>query len=398
MNKTLKKFIDSKCLLYSGNRKPNRKILIVLVTQPLADRTLKKINLSWFDDQGVHTLYLDLSSLHYKNKKFLEEIHKRNKIKPKNYFAIDSFIDLQYVLKKINKYSLIYMPTKQPGVRLENGKVMFDMLNSNKCKYFFGAQTPAAFFSRSWMNLIWRKYRNLIFKIIYKENPIKVFGSGARDQRFFSKIYKNNYIDIVSNYVIPRIEEKAKNYAVFVEESVISSDDDKLLSHSSCIDTPERYFNYIDDVFSKIEAKTGIKIIIAASGRYYYGDSNYFRGREIIYENTLPLIRNSRFVIGHTSLAIAQAIYSFKPLTILDYEYDRQHRKRRVMKTLAHNTGCLLIPFNYDSPEIPEEKMLMNLSYKQRHLYQKYIQDNLASSEKSIYLKDKIFEMLSEQN
>ena len=71
--------------------------------------------------------------------------------------------------------------------------------------------------------------------------------------------------------------------------------------------------------FSILEEKYKTKVIISCSKKYTY-DKNYFEGRKIIYGKTLDLISSSRAVVGHSSDALFQAIYSNKPTILLKHK------------------------------------------------------------------------------
>ena len=100
---------------------------------------------------------------------------------------------------------------------------------------------------------------------------------------------------------------------IFVlDENIGFSPDAKLLNYRGS-DNISQYYKNLNKFFDKIEKWYNINIIVCASGKHHYKNKkNFFKNRKIIYGKTLELIKNSKFVIGHGSLAFDQAIVSKK--------------------------------------------------------------------------------------
>jgi len=104
------------------------------------------------------------------------------------------------------------------------------------------------------------------------------------------------------------------------------SPDAKMLCYDICHD-PDGYYGRLNDLFECIEQWSGCPVVVAASGKYQY-ERDRFHGRKVIYGETLSLIQNADFVIGHMSLALDQCLVSVKPvLTIDDPDFTRIKRR-----------------------------------------------------------------------
>lgn len=76
------------------------------------------------------------------------------------------------------------------------------------------------------------------------------------------------------------------------------------------------FFESLNLFFSKLEIFYGSKVVIAAHPTSHF-ETNPFDGREIIYNRTSELIKNSRVVCMHTSNALSYAILYDKPILLL---------------------------------------------------------------------------------
>lgn len=82
--------------------------------------------------------------------------------------------------------------------------------------------------------------------------------------------------------------------------------------------SPEKYYPGLCNFFTLLEKNMNSRIVIAAHPRSDYPDlPDYFCGRSIIKGETARLIRDSSFVIAHSSTAINFAILYRKPVLFL---------------------------------------------------------------------------------
>jgi len=82
--------------------------------------------------------------------------------------------------------------------------------------------------------------------------------------------------------------------------------------------SPDDYYPKICAFFEILEQKTKAEIVIAAHPRADYDHApDYFCGRRIVKGDTLRLVRESSFVLAHSSTAIDFAVLYNKPLLFL---------------------------------------------------------------------------------
>ena len=114
------------------------------------------------------------------------------------------------------------------------------------------------------------------------------------------------------------LREIAEPYVVFVDESLVHDPDTKL--HGTHLVTDiDAYYKRMRQSFDTVEQTLGYPVIIACSGKFEYADPDLFFGkRRVIYRRTKELIDHSEVVIGHVSLALDQAVVSYKPVLIID--------------------------------------------------------------------------------
>lgn len=118
---------------------------------------------------------------------------------------------------------------------------------------------------------------------------------------------------------------KERENACFIEKGLGVFLDEYLPFHPdyyyygvSPFTTPEKYYTLLCNFFESIEAKYGVRIVIAAHPRSQYENHpSYYKGRPVIRGKTFELVKKSQFVITHSSTAINFAVLFKKPLTFL---------------------------------------------------------------------------------
>jgi len=146
-------------------------------------------------------------------------------------------------------------------------------------------------------------------------HPSIYIGCGSVSRQRANKIINTSkFVSIPSPNILweDATPEISGDYIVFVDDSIEYSPDAKMFNSEICNDL-KGYYNRLNKVFSALENKFKMPVIIGASGKYFYSD-NKFEDRDIIYKKTLSLIKNSNLVIGHSSIALFQAIADEKPL------------------------------------------------------------------------------------
>lgn len=105
-------------------------------------------------------------------------------------------------------------------------------------------------------------------------------------------------------------------YLVFIDQNLPFHPDIKLVGQGDGVDA-DSYFSAINNFFKKVECKYSCKVVIAAhpsANRYL--DHNYFEGREVFFNKTGALVKDSIGVITHVSTALSFPVVYKKPVII----------------------------------------------------------------------------------
>jgi len=113
------------------------------------------------------------------------------------------------------------------------------------------------------------------------------------------------------------IKFKDENYIVFCDEYLPFHPEYIRYNIEPPI-TPEIYYPTMCKFFYKVEKETGLKVVIAAHPRSKYEEHpDYFNGRKVIRGRTMELIRDSEFVLMHSSTSLNLAVLYHRPVLFL---------------------------------------------------------------------------------
>ena len=108
-----------------------------------------------------------------------------------------------------------------------------------------------------------------------------------------------------------------QDYIVFLDQ-YIPYHNDVILNGQRQVD-PDSYFESLNRCFSIIEKKYNMPVIIAAHpAANKYKDNNPFNGRNVIFNKTSELVKNSKFVLAHFTTAISYVVLNQKPMMLLN--------------------------------------------------------------------------------
>lgn len=198
-------------------------------------------------------------------------------------------------IKKITQFAKLF---KYVRWRLGNSYIDF------KTRYFASHQLPKKIFvgKTELLNKYLKRYR-LHDDIV---TPIHSFDY-------------DRYLDYQDRLQHPQHEKLLlpKRYAVFLDQALSNhSDFGKSISFKPV--TAEKYAVSMKSAFDKIEALTGLEVVIAENPRAHYKDSEPFYGdRLMIRDKTLELVANSELVLAHNSTSINFAVLFDKPVLLL---------------------------------------------------------------------------------
>lgn len=211
---------------------------------------------------------------------------------------------------------------------------IFRILSRNNCRllhFLWGAmpeETIPTFHKVRFLlanpaRLPWKLFNRakiLIFKRLGLVKPFDiVFAAGHAlldRSHYATKVVPINLCDY-DHYM--RVKSKSAglvrgHYAVFQDINLAYQSDIEICGLPSV--NPLSYFQSLNKFFALLEAKYGIRIVIAAHPKADYRDET-FQGRAVYSNLTAELTRDADFVISHTSTALSYAVLNLKPVLFI---------------------------------------------------------------------------------
>ena len=110
-------------------------------------------------------------------------------------------------------------------------------------------------------------------------------------------------------------DEKKGNETMVFLDSYLPFHPDSISAKVSPIMNAEEYFPVLRKFFDYLEEKSGLEMIIAAHPRSHYEKyPDLYGERKVVRDKTIELVRNSKLVVLHGSLAMNFAILYKKPM------------------------------------------------------------------------------------
>lgn len=198
-----------------------------------------------------------------------------------------------------------------------------------------------------------RKIRNIfsnIFIFKQRQNFSDIFiitGRKGEDKSLYkSKLIFSHSLDY-ENYLnfekSINLKKKLKKNIVFLDQ-YLPFHPGAIMRKEKPKATKEKYFTSINNFFTFIENKISKKICVACHPRADYNLHNPFDGRELVYNDTINLVKNCEFVLAHTSTSISYAVIYKKPIIFLtsneiinSYDDFRIHSMSRELNSVLVN-------------------------------------------------------------
>jgi len=361
--------------------------IVFLMPWPISARDVDVFGFEYLKKEGFNVKVYDLSMLLHKNTIFKYPLNRE--IKSDYICQIDSYqalskeikndvtdsifidslvglsdITLKYerifrILGKINvKYYIVYGGAS-PLTQLRRGSIGVGKYIRNKIKSALHFKTLANFIANNILVLI--KRHTDLYPV-----PSKIFSNNSDTLRLYINKYKIPEDIIVpihsSDYdayihFIGHTNSKLQidyDYCVFLDQAETHHPDYALMG-MKYIDE-NKYYHTMNNLFNKIESKTGLKVVIAAHPRSNYGMSNVYGGRKIIKGETIGLVANSSMVVAHESTSINFAVIFNKPIMIVN-TYDME------MKGAMNFTDAMAKALGLEVVNIDDDKSLNSFSY-----------------------------------
>ena len=394
--------------------------LIFLNGTPLANIFGKKVDPHWFLKNGYKVEFWNLDLIYYNQKQlnayFSNDKNFRCKVPNEKKFSYKK--DVKKELSKLSKnvtfcfldfgnhndfwlrrYLKIFNFNYYVGPRSVgyHSRKYFNRSLYNKLKFIIysiyeslknNVFIERLFFKRRVLMVIY-KYTN------YYKKPEFVASSGKIGRvAWMDRTLSKEFLSIPSIDILWQPSKKIinNNYAVFVDDTIFHSPDIALnidISNSVRTKDLNQYKKNLINVFDFLEKEEGLKIVIAASGKYLYHDENPYGGREIIYNKTNELLQYSSFALGHNSSGLNQALLNNQPIVMMidnTFEDEKKYMINQVARFLMINP-INISSLNYDSLKILVHKKLNNKKIIENYFYEgvnndSYVDSNTLISEK----------------
>lgn len=171
------------------------------------------------------------------------------------------------------------------------------------------------------------------------------------------------------------------NYVVFIDQ-YFPFHPDFCITGTQTV-PPEPYYRLLNTTLSKIEKELSVEIVIAAHPKAVkYKTQDFFAGRKVFFGETQSLIKNSQFVLAHSSTAIYFAIMAHKPICLLNADLFSKHIPAhcQVIKSLEKKFQLPVIKMeSFDVKDFLQNEFL--LSDIQKVAYDVFLYDFCTSSD-----------------
>jgi hypothetical protein len=320
--------------------------LIFISGTPTSKIVGDKIDPYWFQNNGFHVEFWNLSEINYSQKKLARYFggHPEYRYKFPNEKCFTTKTEVGEALSKCPKNTIFnYLDFGQT-----NDYWLRRYFTIYKCEYYVGArrtseiqstQSKSEYLTKKIVQLKDRKFitqygKKLVSRIytifndfLYKnteflKKPLFTVTSGRLGRIQWDKITQTKSILSVPSIDISWHKSNQiinDHYCVYIDDAVIYSPDKSMedsLDASTAIDI--KFFQEnICKVFDEIERAKEIKVVVAASGKYQYESSAIFGNRDIFYHKTNELIQHSNLVLGHCSSGLMQAVVDMKPIILM---------------------------------------------------------------------------------
>ena len=187
---------------------------------------------------------------------------------------------------------------------------------------------------------------------------------------------------------------KSEKYAVFIDQNLMFHEDFIRVGAVHKFDI-EYYFSELNKVFTLIEKKYDIKVLIAGHPKVDIDDYNkYYLGRKVFFNKTAELIYSSSFVLMHYSTSLNYAILCEKQIYFLTNSMLKNNFSiGNRIEQFASITNQKLIYTDKLYQDIPELKIIDKNKYQ--NYKNKYIK---IDTTKDSYSWDIFYEYLEKLN
>ncbi|WP_147802806.1 hypothetical protein [Alkalicoccus halolimnae] len=351
---------------------------IILITgKKLSVIDYEKYGLYSFYNQGLNVEILDVSAImnpiNYK-----KDISNHAKIF--RYINIEKKHELIEYIEKLNKESIICCSSSFPFTF--KTIQFYRLISKKKIPYFYISNNyvPQKNLENTALKI---KAKKIVKKILFKTyvSPANFIAVGGATQHKYIDIIDKNKTSVLflhsydfekylhsSSDTRPNIRFKSSKYAVFLDQNLPGHRD--LILNGSAISS-ENYYEEVNSFFDYLEENLNIKVVIAGHPRSKNMSSN-FGGRNIYFDETVELVKNSEFVLSHYSTAINYAVLFRKPaLFIATKEIIDNKKMMDTVSSMASLLGKKPIILNEMKSNFKSQEQLLEINEKLYLQYEK---------------------------
>ena len=368
----------------------NKFPIIFIVDQPITNRDFNRFRIKDFIDNGYNTKVLDLSLANDKNSK--SDLYLRNN---KIIYSISNKNEILNFLKKVNKNSIVISLASVNS----NTLFIYKHLSNYKIKFgflIFGTNPDFyQFISNNFLRNFLRNLKNIfIFFLTKVYSNFYIVGSKADIDRSKHHLLFNNKSEYIFYHNLDYnlfLEEKLKNnkivkdkYVVFLDEANTNHPDNEKYFGTKSGPVGDNYHIELNSFFKKIENKFNLSVVIAAHPRNnFHSIKNPFNPRRFIKNKTISLIKNSEFVMAHSSTSVSMAVIYKKPIVFISSKNYFENYKITILK-FSRQFKKNIIDISNDNYDLSNVYKIDKKSYNL--FFKKFIKYNVDDNKSLIKL------------
>ena len=357
--------------------------IYVIVHQPLSYYTFDRFGLNQNLNNKITYLNI-LPLIDFKTFQSYENSNFRND----NFLNFKSYSSLlDFLMKNKNNFFYINLTGKNLTSTLIEiffslyGGVKFEIIQPSLPLLSKQKKNLKRIFNTSKI-LLYYKFRNKIrdtlqsffYSLICKKPKISFVSNNIYfDKLNKSKLtFKINHLDYY-NFHKDNKKDENQEYFCFVDQEQENSFENKLYFKSTYI---PGYLARISKLLKTIENKTGLSAKIALHHRKK-SIPKEFENFHCLSNNTIEIIKNSKFILSHNSTALNFAIMSKKPIILIWLEeFNSRLSKYSTMKKLEYEIDCRIINEKDNLDDIDFQKKIDDFKYN------KFIENYINFNEK----------------
>ena len=353
------------------------KNIIILIQKSLNSRDFHRYGLEILKSKGFNLIIFDLERVFQTVKKKANYVNSDlNIIESKeNIIEFLKIVDKSYIVICLigldfnYRYSFIFKNLFKKRIKI--GYITCGQVPLQVLEIKVRERVVNLFYSKDLYRKMIDKIKNYIFFKHYKFDFVMIGGelspnlkSHIQRDTLIIKSHSFDYDRYLENENL-KLNAKLKEYAVFLDQFIPYHPDCNIVK-PYC--KPEIYYDSINLFFDFFEKEKGIPLVICAHPRANYGiNNNPYNNRDVVYSNSIELVKNSQLVFAHASTAINYSIIYNKPLYFLIHPAYSNMFKNEIYST---SKSLNMVPidiskkYSFDSSLKINKKSYNNYFYK----------------------------------